>query len=454
MLHVGGKEFDPPGIIWFFLLLIVVFIIFLLFFITLRKKVAEKTVLLLRQNTLLQQQITDRKLAEAALKETEQYLRKAQKMDAIGTLASGIAHDFNNILSSVIGYAEIALFDEIPKDSPARFSLEQILNAGHRAKSLVGQILTFSRQDENEKKPFHMGSTLKEAIKLLRASIPTTIDLRLSVPENTAAVFADPTRIHQVIINLCANAAYAMRHSGGTLAVTLSDETPDAPVLRRFDGLSPGRYLKLSVSDTGVGMDGYTQERIFEPFFTTKPKEEGTGLGLAVVHGIVKDHGGAIAVDSEVGKGTRVDVLLPACDRAADPELQEDARLLGGNERILLVDDEISILSYSSRMLDKLGYRITAMTDPREALARFQSEPDAFDLIITDLTMPHITGDVLAVECIRVRKDIPIILCTGYSYRVDEKRLGELGIRELLLKPVVMSQMTRTVRRVLGKEGQ
>ncbi len=380
-------------------------------------------------------------------------LNQAQKMEAMGTLAGGIAHDFNNILGVVLGYTELALF-EAPKDSALHRNLDQVLKAGRRAKDLVKQILAFSRKGEQERQPLAIGLIVKEALKMLRASLPSTIEIKqhIAVSPGTGGgmVMADPTQIHQVLMNLCTNAAHAMEAKGGILEVSLTDADFEAEPLFRHHGLKPGPYLKLTVSDTGHGMDPATLERIFEPYFTTKAPGEGTGLGLAVVHGIVESHGGKIFVESTPGEGSRFHVILPSIQAAPSAAPEACESIPGGTERILFVDDEPALVKMWQTMLDRLGYQVTAFTSSLEALEAFRAEHDRFDLIVTDQTMPHLTGLDLAGECLRIRSGIPVILCTGYSKQVSPETARASGIRELLMKPLVPAQLAQAIRRALG----
>ncbi|MBI5186420.1 MAG: response regulator [Nitrospinae bacterium] len=381
----------------------------------------------------------------------ERQFRQAQKMEAIGTLAGGIAHDFNNILTGIIGYSEIAM-SELPEGSPVMADLEQIFKAGSRAKELVAQILAFSRGGEQELKPVQFHLILKEALKLLRASIPSTIEIRENIDLRSDIALADPTQIHQVVMNLCTNAAYAMREKGGVLGIELKPFEVDPDFASSHVSLREGEYLRLTVSDTGHGMEKAILERIFEPFFTTKKRGEGTGLGLAAVYGIVKNLGGAVSVYSEPGRGTSFHVYLP---RATEKEAEEMAFLRPiprGTERILFVDDEEMLVEMGQRTLERLGYKVTAKAGSLEALEAFRAAPADFDLVITDQTMPNMAGDALARELLGVRPDIPIILCTGFSHAVTPEKAKALGIREFLMKPLLARELGEAIRRALGQE--
>ncbi len=380
----------------------------------------------------------------------EKRLAQAQKMESIGTLAGGIAHDFNNILSAVIGYTELSLID-IPKGSALQNNLQQVLKAGGRAKDLVRQILTFSRQRENELVPVKVSLIVNEALKLLRASLPTTIKMRHHI-KSYLAVLTDPTNIHQVLMNLCTNASFAMQEEGGVLEVSLSDVDLDADFAKQHPDVKPGKFIRLIVSDTGYGMSPEVSERIFDPFFTTKKMGQGTGMGLSVVHGIVKSHGGTIIVESSPGKGSAFSVFLPAIESEITDQADQAQLVITGNERILFVDDEDFQADIGKRMLERLGYRVTAKTNSVEALDLFRQTPDEFDLVITDMTMPNMTGDVLARKLISIRPDIPIIVCTGYSARINPDIIKEIGIKEMAMKPVVMKDIAQMIHRVLSRE--
>ncbi len=376
-------------------------------------------------------------------------LQQAQKMEAIGTLAGGIAHDFNNILSAVIGYTEIALGD-LPEDASLRKNLQEVLRAGNRARDLVKQILTFSRQTEQEFKPVQIKQIVTETLKLLRASLPTTIRIESDLQSNSA-VLADPTQIHQVIMNLCTNAAHAMRTKGGRLRIGLTDADLGQNFIRQHPYLSAGSYINLRVSDTGHGMAKNIIDRIFDPFFTTKDRGEGTGMGLAVVLGIIKSHRGTITVESEIGSGSTFDVFLPAIQQAVGIDVKPKILMPTGHEQILFIDDEKALVDLGRQILERLGYGVTIRTSSVEALELFMQNPHKFDLVITDMTMPNMTGDELAAKLLNIRPDIPLILCTGYSERISEEKAHEIGIKEFILKPIIMSQLAKTVRKVLDE---
>jgi len=380
-------------------------------------------------------------------KEVQLQLQQAQKMEAIGTLAGGIAHDFNNILSAIIGYTELSLSD-IEKESIVYQNLQEVFKAGGRAKDLVKQILTFSRQAEHERKPVQVKLISKEAIKFLRASLPTTIEIRPEIISESM-VMADPTQIHQLLMNLCTNAGYAMREKGGVLEVKLIDVNLESDVTDEHPELKPGPYLELTISDTGHGIPAHILDRIFDPFFTTKGKAEGTGMGLSVVHGIVGSYGGKILAFSEPGKGSTFKAYLPTVERDEEPLPIAGEGITTGTERILFVDDEMALVEIGKQMLESLGYKVTGRTSSIEALELFKAKPDSFDLIITDMTMPNMTGDELARELIRIKPEIPVILCTGYSARINPQQAAAMGIRAFVSKPVLRKDIAKTIRTVI-----
>jgi len=392
--------------------------------------------------------ISELKAAQQEREQLKTRLIQAQKMEAIGTLAGGIAHDFNNILGATIGYAEMALYDT-QKGSMEHYNIEQVLKAGHRAKDLVKQILAFSRKSEQDKKIIFLTPIIKEVLKLLRASLPTTIEIKQNIEPNLDAIFADPTQIHQVMMNLCTNSAHAMGDKGGILAVNLHNVNLNIEAAAQYPELNPGLYVKLRISDPGCGMDAATMQRIFDPYFTTKELDKGTGMGLAVVHGIVKGHGGGIHVESAAGKGTRFDILFPVIKRQVISETEELKALPTGNETILCVDDEQPLIELGKSMLKKLGYRVETRTLPLEAIEVFKAAPDKFDLVISDMTMPAMTGVSLAKKLMEIRPEIPVIICTGYSEQIDESRAKELGIKGFLMKPFTIRELSKTVRQVL-----
>jgi signal transduction histidine kinase/PleD family two-component response regulator len=377
----------------------------------------------------------------------ERQLRQAQKMEAIGTLAGGIAHDFNNLLSAILGFTELCLYSAT-QNSQLHDNLQEVMHAGLRAKDLVRQILAFSRRGETALEPIQLGPIIKEALKLLRSTLPATIEIESHI-DSHSQVMCDPTQIHQIIMNLCTNAAYAMEAKGGTLTVSLTDILQDDPACDSVH-LGPGAYLKLSVADTGEGIAQQHMESIFEPYFSTKQESEGTGLGLAVVHGIVLNFGGEITVRSEVGKGAVFDIFLPTFE--SEPcihGIEKVQPASGGTEKILFIDDNAQIAEMAKQMLERLGYEITIKTDSREALALFKARPADFDLVITDMTMAGITGDELARKILDLSPYTPIILCTGFSKRMSEQTAAQIGIRALAMKPLVGAELARLIREVL-----
>ncbi|MBF0508786.1 MAG: response regulator [Deltaproteobacteria bacterium] len=387
--------------------------------------------------------ITDHRKLEAQL-------RQAQKMEAIGTLAGGIAHDFNNILGSIFGYTQLALDDAKSGIVEPEF-LEGIFTAAKRARDLVQQILVLSRQSKPEKKLIDISLIIQEGVKFLRASLPANIIIQPEISTGQATVLGDQIQIHQVLINLGANAAHAMAESGGALDISLDDFYLDPDSAAGYIDLKPGPYFKLTVSDSGHGIDRNIIDRIFDPFFTTKDIGQGSGMGLAIVHGIIKSHGGAISVYSLPGRGSTFNVLLPAV--SMEPESYGDIEevIPKGTESVLLVDDEPGLVDTCKRMLERLGYRVTAKTGGVEALGAFMANPDDFDLLITDMAMPHMTGDNLAREIMRRRPDIPVILCTGFSEAIDANKAREMGCRGFLIKPIDITRLAKLIRQVLAK---
>ena len=392
--------------------------------------------------------VTDRKRAEEEKKRLETQLQQAHKMEALGTLAGAIAHEFNNILWIIIGNTELALY-QIHDRHSAQNTLEGVLKACLRAEDVVKQILTFSRQSEVKKRPLQISLVVEEGLELLEASLPTTIEICQEIECSSCTVIADPTQIHQVLVDLCVNATHAMREKGGVLEVSLADVELDADAVAQYPNLLPGSYLRLRVSDTGCGIDPQIIDRIFEPYFTTKGLAEGTGMGLAVVHEIVKSHGGMITVQSELGKGTTFHVFFPRIESEVTSEAEASGPLPTGNERILFLDDEEATVDMVIQTLERLGYEVTATTSSIEALEVFQAQPNKFDLVITDQTMPNMTGEQLSKELMRIRPDIPIILCTGYSELITEEKAKSMGIREFVMKPLVARELAETVRKVL-----
>ncbi len=379
----------------------------------------------------------------------QQHLRLTQKTEALGTLAGGIAHDLNNILNPIFINTELVLLDA-PLDDSMRRSLELTLKAAERGRDLVKQIITFSRQKERERKPVKVGPIIEETLKFLRSSVPKTVEIRKSLRPESQAILADPVQLHQVVMNLCSNAAFAMRESGGVLEVALAEVETDEVMARRHPSLKPGPYLRLTVADSGVGMTPDVLDRAFDPFFTTKGPGEGSGMGLAVVQGIVKDHGGTITVYSEVGRGTTFNVYLPRLTAGGTSHETRSEALVRGSERILLVDDEEALALSLQAMLERLGYKVTVRTGGPEALALFREDPGRFDLVITDQTMPRMAGGRLAEELLKLKPGLPVILCTGFSEQVDANGARKLGLCEFLMKPFSVRDVADAIRRALA----
>ena len=451
----------------------------------LEERVAERTAELSRANAVLQEEITDRKRAEEALRKArdeleqrvqerttdlqfaygkllveteerqraEEQLVRAQKMEAIGTLAGGIAHDFNNILAGIMGFTEMVMEDITP-DGPEYRRLKLALKGAKRGRDLVKQILAFSRQSEQDKKPLTVSGVVEEGLKLLRPMLPSTIEIVSKSLTNDDRILADPVQMHQILMNLCTNAAHAMREKGGVLELRVSKTgfTEKDPL--PLSDMAPGEYVVLSVRDTGTGMTPEILDRIFDPFFTTKKQGEGTGLGLSVIHGIVQSHGGYVTVESEPGKGSTFHVYLPKIEEQALPEDREAPVATGGKERILFVDDEDMLVELNEQRLTRLGYDVVVTTSSMDALDICRKDPDGFDLVITDYTMPNITGMDLATELLKVKPAIPIILCTGDSQPVSPERAQEAGIRAILIKPIGGQELAQAIRSVLDAKAE
>ncbi|MCK5825537.1 MAG: GAF domain-containing protein [Desulfuromusa sp.] len=386
----------------------------------------------------------------------QRQLRQAQKMEAMATLSGGIAHDFNNILAIIITNMEMTL-EDVPEDNPLYGSLELVHKAGLRGKSLVKQFLTISRQSEQPEKIVQLDGIIEESLSLLRSTLPTTIELRKSIETESGLIAADPTQINQVVMNLCTNAGYAMQEKGGILDVSLSDVRLKAEDIVRYPGLQPGDYIKLTVADTGHGMTREVMDRIFDPFYTTKAQGKGTGLGLSIVHGIIKSHRGNITVNSILGIGTTFTILFPKVEREdTDMGNSSAPKTITGQGHILFVDDEVDYVAGMKKGLERSGYVVTAETDSRRTLELFRENPDSYDLVITDQTMPHLTGVVLAQELLAIRPDLPIVLCSGSSpgtdTAVNPATAKALGIREVLMKPVERNEIVRVVQQLLQLE--
>jgi len=394
----------------------------------------------------------DNKLAEKEKAALHSQMRQMQKMQAIGTLAGGIAHDFNNILTAILGFADLLKYQP-GNNNDTQECVEQILLAGNRAKNLVRQILAFSRQTEQERQPLQAHLIIREAVKLLRASIPSTILIKENIDPKCGTIMADPTELHQIVMNLCTNAYQAMQEHGGILELQLQKARVTAGLAKTNPRLHEGDYAMLIVKDTGRGMDPVMLERIFEPYFTTKQPGEGTGMGLALVHGIVEALGGAIIVDSTLARGTTFVIYLPMLESGKPTETAAEAdEISGGTERILFVDDEEAIVSMSQKQLRNLGYDVTAGTNSSEALELFQMNPHRFDLVITDQMMPNMTGTEFSRKLIAIRPDIPIILLTGFSQTLMPDQAKKLGIREFAMKPLLINELARIIRKALEKK--
>lgn len=394
--------------------------------------------------------VTEKRRFEEEKEQLAAQLRQTHKMEAIGTLAGGIAHDFNNILAAILGYSDMVK-DYIPDDSPAKYHVEKVLEAGNRARDLVKRILAFSRKETHERVPVKIHLMITEVLKLLRASIPATIDIRQNLDPACGNILADSTQIHQVLMNICTNAAQAMDEKGGVLQIDMDNVEIEPGDLIKNSTLKAGFYIHISIKDSGVGIEKKYLDRIFDPYFTTKEIGKGSGMGLAVVIGIIKSHDGIITVESKPGKGTTFNVYLPGIEEQVKEEIKYTKLLPTGKEKILIVDDEESLADLTRQRGEYLGYQMTAKTSSMEALELFRSQPDNFDLVITDQTMPELTGDQLAIELLNIRPDLPIILCTGYSTKMDADKAHLRGISAFMMKPVDNKEFANTIRQVLDK---
>jgi signal transduction histidine kinase/ActR/RegA family two-component response regulator len=423
----------------------------------LEQTVEKRTASLALANDDLRQKINAHRQLDKEKKQLEDQLRQAQKMEAIGTLAGGIAHDFNNILAAIMGHTELAVMQMNDKQR-AEKCLSEVLRASDRAKDLVFQILSFSRQGGSELKPLQISSIIKEALRLIRSTLPTTISINKSIEHQESIIVGNATQIHQILMNLCTNAAHAMKDRDGALSVSLRardiaiEDLSTASPGSYPPNLGPGEYVCLTVADTGHGIPPHQINRIFDPYFTTKEKDVGTGLGLAVVQSIVQHHGGAIEVNSRPGQGTAVSIYLPRVETEVKNDIRTLKSIPNGNENILFVDDDPALAELGGKLLTTLGYRVATEIDPRSALEKFNQDPDFFDLIVTDLIMPKLSGESLAQNILEQRPEIPIIACTGYSEKLNEEHLIAGGIKGVLFKPITLYNMAQTIRQALDGE--
>jgi nitrogen-specific signal transduction histidine kinase/CheY-like chemotaxis protein len=388
------------------------------------------------------QDITEMRVIEARL-------RQSEKMEAIGQLAGGIAHDFNNVLGGIIGYADLSI-DHVVKGSDLEKNLQKIIKASERAKHLVQQILTFSRQGNQQKSVIAVGPIIKEVLELLRATIPSSVIIESDLRKETKPILGDPTKIHEMLLNLATNGVYAMDRKG-ILKVLLYPLTLDSEAYGRTGKITPGEYAVIEVTDTGHGMDASILQKAFDPFFTTKPVGEGTGMGLSVVLGVVQLHGGDVQVESEPGKGTTFKIFLPvtAEELKVDSIYDETSEIRGGKECVLFVDDEQSLVDLTVDIFSSLGYKVTGISDSQEALKFIEDKENEIDILVTDQTMPGMTGVELAKAALKIRKDLPVILCTGYSVEINPERAAAIGISQMAMKPLRLSQFADILRKVL-----
>lgn len=409
-----------------------------------------------QSNKDLQAQVEETLRAQAATKKLQTQLQQSQKMEAIGTLAGGIAHDFNNILTIIHGYTELAQLQINTKcaknDCPATKDLQHVLDGAARAKDLVNQILTFSRAQDYEKKPLILGNVVTDALALVRSSLPQSVIISTHLDNTDGLILANETQVHQIIVNLCTNGSHAIGSEGGKLSIHLETLQIDPLDIKAADmQISSGQYMLLSVKDNGCGMNRNTLDRIFDPYFTTKPLEKGTGMGLSVVHGIVKNHGGHIDIYSEPGKGTSVHIYLPKIS-AHDQQIETitDNEIYCGTENVLLIDDEPPVAFMQQRILESLGYTVTVKTNPYDAIDVLAKDPDMYDLVITDMTMPRMNGAQLSQAMLKIKPDLPIILCTGYSELIDETKAKAIGVKEFAMKPIVRQSISTIIKNILS----
>jgi signal transduction histidine kinase/ActR/RegA family two-component response regulator len=413
-------------------------------------RVHERTLQLSNANLDLKKEIEIRQKFEKERAELEKQLFQLQKMETIGTLAGGIAHDFNNILTPILGYTDMAC-EELPEESTLRFDIEQINKAALRGKNLVQQILTFSREAAVERKPIQLQPIVAETLNLLKASVPPNVVIKQQLDPEIGTVLADPTQIHQIVMNLCTNAHHAMMNSGGILEVKLDAIKVDQKYAEEIPNLKKGEYLRLTISDTGYGMDIKTQARIFEPFFTRKEVGSGTGLGLSVVHGIINNYGGAIVVTSNPGEGSTFTVYLPKYGTDPLDSRKADEKPVGGDEEILFVDDEPEITFMGKRMLENLGYKVTIYRDSISALEEFMNNPKKYSLLIADQNMADISGTELAYRMKKMHPTLKAIIITGFPDNLSEEMVSEIGISEIILKPMSLDDFSKTIRTVLDR---
>ncbi len=417
-----------------------------------QQELKQKMVELATTNRKLQVEVKERKVADEKNAHLKSQLQQSQKMEAIGELAGGIAHDFNNLLSAILGYTEL-VHNKLPARSQEKRHLGEVLLAGERAKELVQQILIFSHKSENRQTAVSVAEVVNEALRLIRHTVPSFITIHTQIEDAVGLIRANATQIHQVVVNLCTNAYHAVRDERGKIGVSLEsvqgEDYPSGP----FPELVRGKaYALLTVRDNGIGMTDEIKNRIFDPFFTTKEIGTGTGLGLAVVYGIIQNHGGSICVESQQGKGSCIQIFLPLVNYPEQPPVKKNTPIIQGSERILVVDDEDMLSMLGKKMLEGLGYQVDAFVSPVEALETFKSAPEEFDLILSDQTMPEMTGDQLATAIRAIRPDIPFVICTGFSEILDEKRIKALGLSGFLLKPLDQATLAETLRNIFDQK--